>query len=110
MKTIELKETEIEVNDNENKPAKLKFSYKESLLSALNLAPTTEQGQLIGFSLEVMESRLKLIEKIEQATEKLVLDDNEYNVLNGCVAQQRFKIMHPVMVEYYKAVKDAKSE
>lgn len=108
MKEIEIKTVELEIEAG-TEIKRVPFNYKDNLLNALNIAPVDSRGQPVGFTPESMEQRLRIRDKVRKAEDKLLLDDDDYKALKSCVEQQRFVIMHESILEYYNAIKNAKS-
>ncbi len=104
MRRIELKTLTMTVTDPEGKPATFPFNYRDSLLSAIESMPEN------GFTLSDMEKRLRIRKKLIEASDSVLLDNEDYNALLGCVEKQRFRVMADAIVEYVLAVRSAKTE
>ena len=99
---IELKKAKMTVKGPDNKDVEMDFDYKASLIGALNEPPTDERtGQQRGFGPVEMRKRLKVVEHIEKCKDNnLLLDDQGYRELKKCVNEQKWKMAHPVIMQY----------
>jgi hypothetical protein len=104
MRRIELKTLTMTVTDPEGKDVKIPFSYRDSLLSAIETMPEN------GFTLSDMEKRLRIRKKLIEGSGDVLLDNDDYNALLGCVEKQRFRVMSDAIVDYVHAVRSAKTE
>jgi len=62
-----------------------------------------------GFTVDEMRKRLKIAERLDEATARIELEDAEYEKLNELVSQYRWGIMHPDVIGFVDAVEGAKT-
>jgi hypothetical protein len=80
-----------------------RFKSKEILAQILSLNSGKDQ-----LNVAEMRKRIKVLDKIEMATDELTLEDSEYNTLRPLVEGFNFSVAHKDLLAVLDAVLDAK--
>ena len=96
MKTLELKQTELKINQDGN------ATYKDLILLCVN-AP--KQG---GFSISEIKSRLQIVDAVEKAGDTLQLEDTPADLLNEIVSDFKWGSVHADIVQFVEDIQNMK--
>lgn len=102
MREVPLKEVSFNLQEIGGEDIVVPFSYKESMMAMLN-APQEK-----GFSIEDIENRLLLREKLKNAKGTLRLEESEYAFLQTLVEKERWRVAHKVVIDFMHDFKNAK--
>ena len=94
MKTLELKQTKLKINQDGN------ASYKDLILLCVN-AP--KQG---GFSISEIKSRLEIVNAVESAEGTLNLEDAPTQLLQEIVSEFKWGSVHADIVEFVESIQN----
>jgi len=96
MKTLELKQTELKINQDGN------ASYKDLILLCVN-AP--KQG---GFTITEIKSRLEIVDAVEKADGSLQLENSAAQLLQEIVSEFKWGSVHADIVQFVEDVQNMK--
>jgi len=96
MKTLELKQTKLKLNQDGN------ASYKDLILLCVN-AP--KQG---GFTITEIKSRLQIVDAVEKAGDTLQLEDTPADLLNEIVSDFKWGSVHADIVQFVEDIQNMK--
>ena len=96
MKTLELKQTKLKLNQDGN------ASYKDLILLCVN-AP--KQG---GFTITEIKSRLQIVDAVEKAGDNLQLEDTPADLLNEIVSEFKWGSVHADIVQFVEDIQNMK--
>ena len=60
-----------------------------------------------GMTLDVMRKRMSVIDKLEEAKDKVILEDAEWQILNTALKTNKWPTVFPVIIQACDAVEDA---
>jgi len=96
---VQLKTFEVEVSGGDP----VKIEYKVLMKGALNSVP---EG---GLAPADMRDRIKLMDKLEEATGTVNLTQEEVDIIYGLAKDQRFGIVHKGFVDYMEDLEKVKN-
>ena len=96
---VQLKTFEVEVPGGDP----VKIEYKTLMTGALNSVP---EG---GLAPADMRDRIKLMDKLEEATGTVNLTQEEVDIIYGLAKDQRFGIVHKGFVDYMEDLEKIKN-
>lgn len=96
MKTLELKQTKLKINQDGN------ASYKDLILLCVN-AP--KQG---GFTITEIKSRLEIVDAVEKADGSLQLENSAAQLLQEIVSEFKWGSVHADIVQFVEDVQNMK--
>lgn len=102
MKKIEYKDELINLRRFTGEDKEFIFSYKENLLTSLR--KNIPEG---GLSFADIETRLKLIDKIEKSSKELIIEDTLYSYLLKVVESEKWVYVDKTILNYINQIKNA---
>lgn len=94
MKTLELKQTKLKLNQDGN------ATYKDLILLCVNVP---KQG---GFSISEIKSRLEIVNAVESAEGTLKLEDAPTQLLQEIVSEFKWGSVHADIVEFVESIQN----
>lgn len=108
MKKLKNKKTKIAILNNEGNPIQ-EAKYSDIIELCVNQPPLNPQtGQPVGFSIDDIRKRLRLIECLNSAKNGTIeMEDADYALVNECVRQYKWNKVDKMIVEFVDAVEKA---